>query len=172
MQTGTENAEAIQKVGEMIKGIKIAMLSTIDEQGAVRSRPMATQQVEFDGNLWFFTKGHSGKADDVQHYQQVNLSYASPSDSRYVSVMGSGQVVNDRAKMKELWNPIYKAWFEGGIDDPDLRLLKVEVAAAEYWDSPGGKVASAINLIKSVATGKRANLGENKTVRFEDTQRS
>ncbi len=58
---------------DMIKDIRIAMLTTVDEDGTLRSRPMGTQDVESDGDLWFFTYDPSGKTEEVKRDQQVNL---------------------------------------------------------------------------------------------------
>src|SRR5450631_3516090 len=129
-----------KRLAEKIKGVRIAMLTTEEEDGTLRSRPMATQEMEFNGDLWFFTYADSAKVDDVQQHRQVNLSYVKPDDNLFVSVVGTGQLVRDRQKIKELWNPFVKAWFPNGQDDPNVALLKVTVTSAEYWDAPGGKV--------------------------------
>lgn len=164
------NAEAIKKLGKLIKDIRIAMFTTVHDDGVVRSRPMATQGAEFDGDLWFLTRVDTSKVTDVKRYEQVNVSYSSTDDNRYVSVTGSAEVLNDRAKMKELWSPAFKIWFPDGLDDPRLRLIKVTVAEAEYWDTPGGLVAVAVGFVKSVVTGKTAKIGDNQTVKLEDAR--
>jgi general stress protein 26 len=48
--------EARAKLGELIKGIRVAQLTTVEDDGSLRSRPMGTQDIEFDGTLWFFTQ--------------------------------------------------------------------------------------------------------------------
>lgn len=159
--------ENIQKIRDLIKGIHIAMLTTTDPDGTLRSRPMGTQQVEFDGDLWFFTKGNSAKVHDVQHDQHVNVSYASPGDQRYVSVSGMAQMVHDKAKAKELWNPLLKAWFPDGLEDPELALLKVSVEQAEYWESPSGTVVRLVGFVQAVTTGKSENLGHNEKINLK-----
>ncbi len=70
---------------------------------------------------------------------------------------GDAEVVNDRAKMEELWSEMCKAWFPKGLDDPDLCLLKVEVNTAEYWESPSGKMVQVLGFLKALATGERAD---------------
>jgi general stress protein 26 len=147
-------ADALKKLGGMIEDIKFAMLTTVHEGGALHSRPMATQQQEFDGDLWFFTKADSEKVKDSQRDQHVNVSYANPDDQRYISVSGTAQLVRDRNKIEELWNPIYKAWFPKGLEDPEIVLLKVSVDGAEYWDTPSGKMVQLIGYVKSIATGE------------------
>ncbi|MBC8163900.1 MAG: pyridoxamine 5'-phosphate oxidase family protein [Roseiflexaceae bacterium] len=161
MADHTSRAEAISKLGEMIKDINIAMFSTAEGDGTIRSRPMATQRVAFTGELWFFTGASSAKVDEIQRDQHVNLSYADPDDNRYVSVSGTASLVRDPAKIKELWNPILKAWFPKGQDDPDIALLRVDVQEAEYWDSPSSKMVQIVGFIKAIATGTPANGGEN-----------
>ena len=153
--------DSVAKLRELIKDIKIAMLTTVEADGSLRSRPMGTQQTEFDGDLWFFTGKSSGKVTEIQHNQQVNLSFAEPGDNRYVSVSGRAELVDDRSKEKELWNPFIKAWFPKGLDDPDLTLLKIKVEAAEYWDAPSSTMVNLVGFAKAVLTGKRPDVGEN-----------
>jgi general stress protein 26 len=146
--------QARAKLWAMIKDIKFAMLVTEQEDGTLRSRPMATQQADFDGDLWFFTAMDAPKVAEVRHHSKVNLSYAEPEDQKYVSVSGTCEVVRDAAKMKELWNPVYKAWFPQGLDDPKLTLLKVTVTNAEYWDAPAGKMVYLIGTAKAALKGE------------------
>ena len=152
--------EMIQKVGDLIKDIKMAMLTTEAEDGVLRSRPMATQNSPFDGTLWFFTSANSGKVSELDWNPEVNLSYAEPSDTKYVSISGNGEIVRDRAKMEELWSDIYKAWFPQGLNDPNVCLLKVEVSAAEYWEAKSGKMVQLFGYIKALATSERARGGQ------------
>jgi general stress protein 26 len=158
----TTNSD-IRKLGELIKDIRIAMLTTTEADGSMRSRPMATQESDFDGELWFFTDARSPKVDEAAHHP-VNVSYADPKHQRYVSVSGKAELVRDRKKIEELWNPAYKAWFPEGLDDPNLALLRVHVEKAEYWDSPGSAVVHLIGFAKALATGKRADVGENEKI--------
>ena len=92
MEHQPDRAAAIKKLGELIEDIKIAMLTTVEEDGSLRSRPMGTQQVEFDGDLWFFTGQSTAKVDEIQQDQHVNISYANPDDNRYVSVSGRARL--------------------------------------------------------------------------------
>ena len=160
----TENQnhdEKSKKIRELIKDIKFAMLTTIDDDGSLRSRPMATLQCEFDGDIWFFTKADAPKVHEVEHDQHVNVSYAEPDQQKYVSVSGTAMLVRDRSKIEELWNPLFKGWFPEGLDDPQIALLKVSVDKAEYWDSPSSKVVRLVGFLKAVITGKPIdNLGE------------
>ncbi len=162
-KNSTTKQEKIEKVRDLIKGIKIAMLTTVNQSdGSLHSRPMGTQEVEFDGDLWFFTHSDSHMVSEIKNDHAVNVSYGD--DPRYVSVSGKAQVVNDKAKMKELWNPIYKVWFPDGLDDPTLCLLKVSVQKAEYWDTPGGLVQTIIGFAEGLINKDSSKMGENETI--------
>src|SRR5690606_11742708 len=121
------------------------------------SRPMATQDQDFDGDLWFFTSTASHKMAEISDDPRVCVAYSDPDKNTYVSVSGRGELVRDKGKIADLWNPVYKAWFPDGLDDPTLCLLKVSVEQAEYWDSPSSTIVNIAGFVKAVATGKRAD---------------
>lgn len=169
MDNNTSGSEGLEKLREMVKDIDFAMLTTIEEDGTLHSRPMSTNgEIEGDGDLWFFTSVDTEKVQAIEHDQRVNVAFASPEKQRYISMSGTAQLVRDKAKIKELWKPHLKAWFPDGPEEADIGLIKVSVEKAEYWDAPSSKVAYAIGLAKSIATGERAdNVGENKEVNLK-----
>ncbi|MGM9925423.1 MAG: pyridoxamine 5'-phosphate oxidase family protein [Bacillus sp. (in: firmicutes)] len=142
------NTEELEKLRDLIKDIDTAMLTTQTEEGLV-SRPMQTQEVEFDGDLWFFTKKDTDKYPEILHNQDVNVSYAGKS---YVSIRGKAEIVEDIEKKKELWNKVYEKLLQTSYDDPNLVLIKVDVEAAEYWET-GSMVKNIVNLYNKM-TGK------------------
>ncbi|MBK7218548.1 MAG: pyridoxamine 5'-phosphate oxidase family protein [Candidatus Promineofilum sp.] len=160
----TTNQEAITKLRELINDIDIAMLTTVDDDGTLRSRPMGTQKAEFDGDLWFLTRVDTAKVDEIQRESQVNVSYAKPDKNRYVSVSGTAVLINDKAKIDEFWDPIYKAFFPEGKDDPRLRLLKVHVQKAEFWTTDN-LIATVIGFAKALA-GQESDIGENEKLQL------
>jgi general stress protein 26 len=166
-QTREHNREdIIQKLAELIADTRVAMFTTRAADGTLRSRPMATQQAPFAGELWFFTSRSSDKSSEIGQAAEVNVAYAKPDDQSYVSVSGRAHLVDDRAKARELWNPLYKAWFPQGVDDPDLRLIRIDVTGAEYWDASSSAMVHLIGFAKAVATGERYEPGDNASVRL------
>lgn len=151
----------LKKLHTLIKGIQTAMLTTIDDHGALRSRPMATMEVDDTNDLWFFTRLDSPKVMEIAREMQVNLAYADPGDNRYVSVSGLAQTVRDRAKIKELWKPAYVAFFPDGVDDPNLALLRVTAYDAEYWTGPTNFLGKALRFAVAAIRRDAAPLGEN-----------
>jgi general stress protein 26 len=164
VSTHPDRDESIGKLSELIKDIKFAMLATAEPDGTLRSRPMATQQVEFDGDLWFFTGANTPKVYEIERDRHVNVIYAAPDKNVYVSVSGKARLVRDRQKAEQLWNPAYKAWFPKGLEDPDLALIKVSVEQAEYWDSSSSAVVHLAGFVKALATGERYQAGENEKI--------
>lgn len=151
--------ESVEKLNGLIKGIKIAMLTTVDF-GLLRARPMATQEAEFDGDLWFMTSSDTHKTEEIEKDPRVAVAYAAPGTNTYVSASGTARIINDRDKIEEFWNPIYKAWFPKGLDDPTICLLKVSVEQAEYWDSPSSTLVQIAGFVKALVTGERADGGD------------
>jgi len=157
-----ESTNPAAKVAELLKGERFGMLTTTGVDGTLISRPMAMQEVEFDGDLWFFAARDSRKIAHLTARPQVNVAVGS--SDNWVSLTGTGVVVTDAAKKRELWNSMVEAWFPEGPDDDGVVLLKVEADSAEYWDSPGGRLATAISFAKAKLTGERYSGGENEKV--------
>lgn len=156
--------EAIEKLRDLIRDAKFCMFGTVDSEGNLRSRPMAVQQTEFDGDLWFFTGKSTDKTIEIRNQDRVNLSFASLKDNAYVSISGTAELVDDRAKARELWNPFYRTWFPKGLDDPDLTLIRVNMDRAEYWDSPNSAVVHLYGVVKAMVTGERPSPGDHQKI--------
>ena len=154
--------EQVEFLYDKLADIRFGMLSTIDSaKGVIRSRPMTNKKVDRDGTLWFMTSDETAISFEVDQNQHVNVSYADTSDQLFISISGSGTVVRDRAKIHELWHAMDKAWFPEGVEDPHIVLIRVDVSAAEYWDSPSSKVVALYSLAKAISSGETAyDIGE------------
>ena len=124
---------------------------------------MGVQDVDFDGDLWFFADADSHKVAEIEHGSPANAAFAD--SSSWVSVSGPAEVVRDVAKQRELWGPVAEAWYPDGPETPGLVLVVLHGETAEYWDSPGGRIATVLSLVKAKVTGERYDGGENETVR-------
>ena len=146
------DSDGIAKLVELTKDIKITMFTTLDADGHFVSRPMAQQLVEPDGDLWFFAERSSQLVSEIAANPHVGLTLSS-SDT-WISIDGTAEVVEDREKAQSLWNAWVEAWMPQGPDDPNVVLLKVDPHTAEYWDTPGGRVASLLSFVKAKVTGE------------------
>jgi general stress protein 26 len=160
MQKRVQAGADMQKLADLIDAIGIGMLTTEEGDGTLRSRPLATLEMDSDGKLWFFTAMSSGKVEEIDQHRKVCLSYADITQQQYVSVSGHARLFRDPQKMNQLWTPWIEPWFPGGVDDPDLALLEVTIDDAEYWSAPHNKVQRLLGLAKALSTGQTERLGE------------
>lgn len=155
--TPAPDAADFAKLAELIQDVRVAMLTTFPDDAPPHVRPMYTQAVDpkaFDGTLWFMTDADSAKVHELAKNRGVLVTYSAPDKNRYVVVRGTGTVERNPEKAKELWNVHAKGWYPGGPDDPTLRLIRVHVEMAEYWDGPSSTMYM-LKLLKAVVTGSR-----------------
>ncbi|WP_116809474.1 pyridoxamine 5'-phosphate oxidase family protein [Steroidobacter cummioxidans] len=150
-----------EKLGELIKDIRVAMVTTVEPDGTLHTRPLASLAYENDGQLWFYTAIDSAKVYEVVNDVRTSVAFADSGKDAYVAVSGTADVVTDRRRIHELWTPFAKPWFPNGPEDPSLALLRVHVERAEYWTSPG-KAAYLFGVAKAAVTGQRTQLGDNR----------
>ena len=151
--------ESIARLAAMIKDVRIAMLTTIGKDGKLHSRPMATQETPFMGEVLFLTGVASGKVEDIHEEQEVNLTY-SGEKHLFVAMTGRAAISNDRALIGALWSPIYKAWFPEGAADPSIRVLRIQIKEAEYWNASSSSIVRHLEVFARAATGGKTPVGE------------
>ncbi|MBF4463546.1 MULTISPECIES: pyridoxamine 5'-phosphate oxidase family protein [unclassified Rathayibacter] len=155
----------VAQIAELVKSAKIGLLTTVTATGQLVSRPLAAQDTDFDGVLWFFTQDPSAKVDDIRANPSVNVAFESKKG--YLSVAGSATVVHDSAKVDELWSPSLSGWFPDGKDDPTVALIRVEAETVELWASDEPRPVVLFTVLKAALTGGRPDVGDNRTVSFE-----
>jgi len=150
------------KVAELVKAAEIALFTTVNGHGQLVSRPLAVQEVEFDGDLWFFTQYPTDKTAEIDAHPQVNV--AMESGKGYLSIAGAAEIVLDKAKVEELWTKRVEAWFPDGREDPTIALIKVHAETAEYWSMDEAKPVVLFKVAKAYVTGEQPDVGSNKVV--------
>ena len=146
----------LTKLLDKIKDVRIAMLTTQDEDGSLRSRPMYTQKPDGSSALIFLTDKDSAKVYEVKKDSHVNLSYGNPESNVYVSVSGRANAYRDQAEIDKLWSEPLRAWFPKGKEDPSIMILKVDIDKGEYWDTPSSMLTQVAAYVKALATGERS----------------
>lgn len=160
MHEAETHNEPTTKIWELIHDIHNAMLTTVDADGRLYSRPMASTQKEFRGELYFLTPAHSGKVEEIREHAAVNLTYVDNHNSTYVSLAGTASLSRDRARIHELWHESYKAWFPNGENDPEIAVLTVRVEEAEYWDAPASSIVRNFRILKRAVSGGHGKVGD------------
>ena len=138
----------IDKVQAIVKDVKFAMMTTVNKKGDLHAWPMTTSETSIGGKeIWFIGDKTSDVVKDIQDNKKIGLSYATQDDKNYVSVSANAELPTDKAKSEELWSPVYNAFFEHGIDDENVQLIKVIPHGVECWISG----SSTINMFKMAA---------------------
>ena len=139
----------VQELRKLLEDIECGMLTTIDNDGSLHSRQMSMwNEIDNDATLWFFTLANSHKVVEIQHHQQVNISFSAPNQERYVSILGIAELIRDRNQLQSKWQPGLETWFPQGIDEPNIALLKVKVNKVDYWESSSSFVPQTINFLE------------------------
>jgi general stress protein 26 len=159
--------DQLSALRDKVEDVKFGMFTTTNPDLSLSSRPMTSQQIDTQGQLWFFTSDESAFVKNLAAQPLVNVTFAKPDDSLYVSISGRAMLIKNREKAEELWNPMVGAWFPGGLDDPHLALINVDIHDAEYWDVASSKMTQLLAMAKGVFTGKRpTDLGEHVEIKL------
>jgi general stress protein 26 len=175
-EAGLSPAELADKAWHLAEKIRIGMFTTWDGTQQ-RVRPL-TATVDREAHLIHFLIGVDGGttladatgapaltlAEQIERYPTVTIAFADKDASDYVAITGEAEVLNDRAKIKELWTPFAKAWWDGP-EDPQIRLVTVRPDNAELWEGPNKLVAYAV-MLTAAATGAKPAVGDHGAVRL------
>lgn len=158
-----DRKKAINKLGEMMRDIRIAMLTTVDEDNSLRSRPMALADLE-DGTMWFFTNKFSEKVDEIKDNSHVNLAFADKINSNYISISGKAIMVKDQDEINKRYTTELNEWFPDGKQDVRLTLLKITPSKAEYWDNSSSNIQRINNYGQKIEAEIRPGESDHKKI--------
>lgn len=161
MKCETQTSAERTQLSHLVENMRVAMLTSPDDSGALQSRPMSPLLLDAEGAFWFFTDLRSTKSE---HLRQINLSFVDPANSTYVSVAGRGQLSRDLTQIKALWTANARPWFPDGPESTNLALLKIIPEMAEYWDAPDSRMVRMFALAASVIAGTPIAMGEHATL--------
>ena len=161
MKIEPQSSTELIDLAKRVDGMKIAMMTTVDVDGALVSRPMAPIEMDATGAIWFFSDLRSEK---VEHLRVVNVAFSDEGNATYVSISGRGEIHAERAHIEKLWTPFARPWFPEGPESSNLALLKFVPETAEYWDAPNSKMVRMLAMAASIVTSKPIGMGEHDTL--------
>ncbi|HEU4376701.1 MAG TPA: pyridoxamine 5'-phosphate oxidase family protein [Telluria sp.] len=153
-----DHSSQVAEISAKIKSVRFGMFTTTDKHGHLHSVPMTNQQVDADGGLWFYTSTATELWENIAASPKVNVSFAEPEHSLYLSVSGTAERVVDRERIRALWNPMVAAWFPNGVDDPHVVLVRVATQNVHYWDSNANKMTQMFEMAKAAITGTKPDI--------------
>ena len=151
---------------ELLNDATFVLLTSADEDGLLRSRPMTLLEMDETSRLSFFVDIHVDWVAALTPSTFVNCSLVDPENARWVSMAGTASVVRDESEVNRLWTPAAKPFFDGP-SDPSLRILRVLPEVVDYWDAPHSGLSRMIGFAKSMVTGERESLGDHGTLDLE-----
>jgi general stress protein 26 len=144
-----QGADAKKKIKELVDKASTCFFCTNLQSGhPFATRPMSVQKLDDSGIFWFLSANDSHKNAELTSNPQVQLLFQGSDYSDFLTLYGTATISQDKQKIKELWNPILKTWFNEGVDDPRISVIRVAPASGYYWDT---KNPMAIGMIKRVA---------------------
>jgi len=147
--------DAVEKIKEIVKQAQTCFFCTAASTGeSARARPMNVREVDDEGNLWFLSADDSHKNLELSADPSVHLYFQSSPHSDFLHLSGRATVSRDKMKIKELWEPIIRTWFTGGVDDPRITVIKVEPSEGYYWDTKHGHMVAGVKMLIGAAIGK------------------
>ncbi len=148
-------AEAVEKLKELVGKAETCFFCTaVETSRSSSARPMSVQQVDGKGNLWFLSADDSHKNAEIQSVPAVQLFFQGSKHSDFLTVIGHASISRDKAKIEELWEPIVKTWFTGGVDDARITVIKVAPVNGYYWDTKHGIAVAGVKMMVGAALGK------------------
>lgn len=149
-----EGKAAIDKIKELADKATCFFCTNIKTGIPFSTRPMSVLKIDDEGNLWFLSATDSHLDSELQADPFLHLLFQRSSHSDYLNIYGVASISQDKEKIKELWNPIFKTWFTEGEDDPRISVIKVEPSEGYYWDNKHGNAVSFVKMIIGAVTGK------------------
>ncbi len=147
--------EAIAKIKELVEKAETCFFCTAATiPGSTGARPMSVQQVDDSGNLWFLSADDSHKNQELASEPAVQLFFQGSAHSDFLTLSGEASITRDKAKIRELWEPIVKTWFTEGIDDPRITAIKFAPKSGYYWDTKHGTAVAGVKMLIGAALGK------------------
>jgi general stress protein 26 len=151
-----------QRVLEMLEHFDTAMMVTHAPSGPLDCRPMYIAELEVDrgGPIWFITSAESRKVVELARNAETLLIFQDASHS--LAVWGRAHVESHPDRTRRLWKDAFQAWFPGGVDDPDVRLIAVQPHSAEFWETSGaGRGRHLFGAASPLVAGARVEVREN-----------
>ncbi|MDQ6469699.1 pyridoxamine 5'-phosphate oxidase family protein [Flavobacterium sp. LHD-80] len=148
---------AVNKIKELAENIKTCMFCTYNEN-RLQSRPMSVQKIDDLGNLWFLSDRNSSQNAEITLNPTVEIFFSEPHD-KFLTLHGSATISYKREIIEELYDPIVKVWMPGGIDDPNLSVIKVVPEDGYYWNNKNGKLVAIAKMTAALVTGKTMDDG-------------
>lgn len=161
MNIEAQGTPDLRLIAKLIEHMKVAMLTSLDTDGSLTSRPMMPLELDASGVFWFFTDIRSER---LERLRQLNLAFSDETRSTYLSLSGHGEVDSERSRIEALWTPEAEAWFPEGPGSKTLALLRFVARNGEYWDAPASRMVRFATIAAAAVAGTPVSSGDHGTL--------
>ncbi len=158
-------AAALEKLRELLAGFPITTMVTVERDGVISARPIGVvgDHAAFDGHLWFITDKRSRKVRAINDGAVTFLIFEDHGKGAYLHLTGHAQVVEDRARLEQLYTPVQRTWFPEGLEDRHMTLVRFDATQGEFWDQHNGMLRLLAAFTKAIVTGSPGSSGDTGT---------
>jgi hypothetical protein len=129
--------EELNDLRDKVKDVKYGMFTTADDMRALTSRPLTLQELDDEGNMWFFVSDEEPFTRELLNNPLVNVSFTDVDARLFVSISGYAELMNDRP-----------------TEEAHLAPLKLVIDTAEYWDTGSSKMVTLFAMARAALTGQ------------------
>lgn len=156
------------KIWSIVKSIKVGMLTANEGiEGArtdgVNARPMRARFEEHADAIWFIVP-RATFGGPAQAPRAALLTFSNGADGDHVALQGTTAQVEDRAKLKDLWDGHADIRFPKGPTDPDATLMQFIPVKAAFWAGGSDVLSFVVNFLEAKLTGDPPVVGEHASV--------
>lgn len=149
-----QGTEAIEKIKSLAEGKTCFFCTSLGDKESFQTRPMSVQKTDENGNCWFLSAIDSHLNEQISKDNHIQLLFQGSAHSDFLNLTGIASISQDKAMIKELWQPIVKTWFTEGQDDPRITVIKVEPSDGYYWDNKHGNAIAFVKMAIGAIAGK------------------
>jgi len=150
---------AVEKIRHIAKSARVCLFGTSEGHLPLEVRPMAVQDVDAVGNIWFLSARSSFQNRQISRHPQVQLLFSNPGASEFLNLHGRAFITDSQPIREKYWNPLAKTWFKKGVNDPELTVIRVQSEHGHYWDAEYGSTVMLLSIMAGALTGKPVAAG-------------
>ena len=109
------------------------MMLGLDGARDGHTQPMTAKTEGDSGPIWFFATKTNSLIDALGESHRAIATFTAKGHDLFASIHGTLSIDRDPAIADRLWDKHTEAWFEGGRNDPNLALLRLDTENAEIW---------------------------------------
>ncbi len=134
------------KTKDYLGSVKTVSVATcIDNKPSCRI--MEIQKVEDDLKIWFVSHHSSSKMEQINKNINACIVSFNSETSRDIRLFGKLEAFEDMETKKCVWKDELAPYFQGGINDPELTVLKFSTEKIEFRDMKSGGILPEVECL-------------------------